>query len=193
MRLGIDVSNNNGVIDWCLVALSGVQVAVIKVSEGTDFHDDFYAANLRGARDAGLKVGAYHFGRPSANTGANEARFFANIVNAAGRADFYVLDQEDDRVPEFADLGAHTLDFLETSSELLGSPHKLYSSHGYMRDHKIEGRKDIAAYDLWLASWQTQEPMTVLPWAGWLGWQFTSKGFTPGVGLVDQSLWRMSI
>lgn len=190
MILGIDVSNNNGLIHWPLVAESGIGRAVIKSSEGTSFHDDYYAANVRGARDAGLRVEAYHFGRPSLNSGAAEAKYAAAIIKAGGEVDGYWLDLEDEDVSPYADLGAYALDFLETASELLGVRWGLYSSHGYLRDHKCESRCDLGTYKLWLASWQTVEPMSVLGWAAWEGWQFTDRGVTPGVGLVDQSLWK---
>lgn len=190
MRLGIDVSNLNGIVDWAMVADSGVSVAVLKASEGTYFHDDYFHANFRGARDAGLTVGAYHFARPSANTGAQEARFFCQIVESVGVPDFYVLDQEDDRVPIGAGLVAHSLDFFETTNHIVGGDLWLYSSQGYMRDHGMEGASELGAYKLWLASWQVSEPMKVLPWSEWRAWQFTDRGYTPGVGMVDQSLWR---
>jgi lysozyme len=59
--LGVDVSEHQGVIDWPRVAASGVSFAIVKVREGTTYADPRGQANIKGARSAGLVVGAYHF------------------------------------------------------------------------------------------------------------------------------------
>lgn len=60
-RYGIDVSSHQGIIDWTAVASDDVAFAYVKASEGGDFVDVRFEANLRDAQRAGLKVGAYHF------------------------------------------------------------------------------------------------------------------------------------
>jgi lysozyme len=60
---GIDVSSHQGHIDWKRVAGSGVRFVYLKATEGGDFQDKAFAENLRGAREAGLICGAYHFFR----------------------------------------------------------------------------------------------------------------------------------
>lgn len=81
---GIDVSNNNGTIDWVKVRRSGVRFAYIKVTEG-DWHDPTAAHNARAARAAGLLVGAYCFLRPKpGRTGAQEADTFIAAARACG-------------------------------------------------------------------------------------------------------------
>jgi len=58
---GIDVSSHQGVIDWDAVAADGIEAAYIKASEGGAFRDSRFIGNWRGATQAGLRVGAYHF------------------------------------------------------------------------------------------------------------------------------------
>ncbi len=58
---GLDVSAHQGVIDWRAVAADGIAATYIKASEGGALKDPRFAANWKGARAAGLKVGAYHF------------------------------------------------------------------------------------------------------------------------------------
>ncbi|MGL5819186.1 MAG: GH25 family lysozyme [Phycicoccus sp.] len=60
-RYGLDVSSHQGRIDWPAVAGDGIDAAYIKASEGATYHDERFAENWRGARGAGLDVGAYHF------------------------------------------------------------------------------------------------------------------------------------
>jgi lysozyme len=58
---GIDVSAHQGDIDWDLVASDDIDFAYAKASEGGDLVDERYVENAEGAREAGLRVGAYHF------------------------------------------------------------------------------------------------------------------------------------
>ena len=59
----IDVSAHQGCIDWPRVAASGVKGAVLRAGYGDDIRqqDTQFAANIRGALAAGLKVAVYWF------------------------------------------------------------------------------------------------------------------------------------
>ncbi len=64
--LGIDVSKWNGRIDWNAVKNSGVSYVIIRCgyrgsSQGMLVEDPRFAANIKGATNAGLKVGVYFF------------------------------------------------------------------------------------------------------------------------------------
>ena len=58
---GIDVSKYQGEVDWPTVAASGVKFAWIKATEGGDRLDERFAADWQGAKDAGIRRGAYLF------------------------------------------------------------------------------------------------------------------------------------
>ena len=58
---GIDVSQHNGVIDWRLVAASGIDFAYIRATQGRTVADRSFAKNWAEAEAAGLRRGAYHF------------------------------------------------------------------------------------------------------------------------------------
>jgi lysozyme len=58
---GIDVSHYQGDINWRAVAHDHVSFAYIKATEGADNRDARFARNWRGARSAGIRVGAYHY------------------------------------------------------------------------------------------------------------------------------------
>lgn len=58
---GVDVSHHQGEIDWPAVADDGIEFAYIKASEGGDFPDRFFEQNWRGAKEAGVLRGVYHF------------------------------------------------------------------------------------------------------------------------------------
>lgn len=58
---GIDVSENNGVVDWPAVADAGIEFAIIRSSYGQHSKDSRFAENVAGAKAVGLKVGTYHY------------------------------------------------------------------------------------------------------------------------------------
>ena len=58
---GVDVSAYQGRIDWPTLAAQDVDFAYLKATGGSGFVDERFDDNLRGARKAGLLVGAYHF------------------------------------------------------------------------------------------------------------------------------------
>ena len=65
-RLGVDVSDHNEWVDWETVADQGITFAFVRLGyrgmgDGELYYDDYYEANLDGARAAGLDVGAYFF------------------------------------------------------------------------------------------------------------------------------------
>ena len=58
---GIDVSENNGAIDWQAVKNEGIEFVIIRCSYGLHSKDGNFAENVAGAHEVGLKVGAYHY------------------------------------------------------------------------------------------------------------------------------------
>jgi lysozyme len=58
---GIDVSDNNGEVNWQAVADSGVGFVMVACSYGKTGRHDRFAENVNGAHAVGLKVGAYHY------------------------------------------------------------------------------------------------------------------------------------
>jgi GH25 family lysozyme M1 (1,4-beta-N-acetylmuramidase) len=61
MTKGIDVSENNGHIDWQAVAAAGMKFAIVRSSYGRYAADEDFIRNVNGAHDAGLLCGAYHY------------------------------------------------------------------------------------------------------------------------------------
>lgn len=59
---GVDVSHWNGKIDWTILAAhrGRISFAYVKGSEGANFKDPQFDQNWQGAKQAGLKRGAYH-------------------------------------------------------------------------------------------------------------------------------------
>ena len=61
MVKGIDVSENNGFVDWQAVADAGMKFAIVRSSYGRNSRDENFLRNVDGAHSVGLKCGAYHY------------------------------------------------------------------------------------------------------------------------------------
>lgn len=85
MRYGIDVSENNGEIDWDDVKEAGVQFAIVRSSYGKSSRDEMFLENVNGAHSVGLQVGAYHYGYGLTTADAmQEAINCKNAIEEAG-------------------------------------------------------------------------------------------------------------
>jgi GH25 family lysozyme M1 (1,4-beta-N-acetylmuramidase) len=58
---GIDVSNNDGSIEFNKVAEQGIEYVYLKGTEGGNFTDKYMDEFYQGCKNNNLKVGVYHF------------------------------------------------------------------------------------------------------------------------------------
>jgi GH25 family lysozyme M1 (1,4-beta-N-acetylmuramidase) len=84
---GIDVSNNNGPVNWNSVRSAGVVFAWAKATEGTYFTDGYFAGNMKNGKNAGIYMGAYDFARPDLSSASTEANYFWNVAGSTVKAD----------------------------------------------------------------------------------------------------------
>lgn len=85
MVKGVDVSENNGTINWQVIANAGYKFAFVRSSYGRHEVDSQFTANVEGAHAAGLKVGAYHYSYAlNAEQAAEEAAHCKQVIEAAG-------------------------------------------------------------------------------------------------------------
>ncbi|ASR46798.1 1,4-beta-N-acetylmuramidase [Paenibacillus kribbensis] len=184
---GIDVSHYNGNIDWQQVAAAGKTFAFIKATEGTKYQDSQFLANVQGARDANILVGAYHFLNATTADGARQeaANFARAIDSAGGRLDLPpVLDYENNPknlTPAQISEVAHA--FLDEMEKLTGRQPIVYTGNVFAS--KFD--PTFSMYKLWVARYSTtQKPTAVPAWNSWWAWQYSSTGSVPGInGAVD--------
>jgi GH25 family lysozyme M1 (1,4-beta-N-acetylmuramidase) len=187
---GIDVSNHQGTVDWRAVKEAGYTFAWVKSSEGTTFVDSTFHRNVRAAKAAGLKVGAYHFLRPRRDrSGAAEADVFAKLLKAAGlgAGDLVpVMDIESADGLSPSEVAAYTRAFRK---QLVAHGHKkvaLYTFPFFMRSWPTWAKTS----PLWIADFRgLAKPTLPAPWTSYAAWQHTDKGSVPGVkGLCDKNI-----
>lgn len=171
---GIDISAHNGEIDFRRVAEAGIEFVIIKATEGGNFKDKAFLSNVRRAREAGLKVGAYHFFRfdtPGYMQGLN----FVNSIQGRHLDLPVVIDIEEwanptsQPTPKVMGRLGEMIDHLESH----GYRVMLYTNkNGYERF--VRGR--LEGYPLWICS-LAQEPEGM----EWTLWQSTHNGRVDGV------------
>ena len=85
MKKGIDVSRWQGDIDWTKVREAGIEFAIIKAGGSDDgfYTDSKFEKNYKGAKEAGISVGAYYIVGSkcvSRIDGVSDANRFINII-----------------------------------------------------------------------------------------------------------------
>lgn len=183
-REGIDVSHYQGKIDWTRVAREGdIAYAYVKATEGADLVDDRHALNIAGARQAGVKVGSYHFYRPKAGVEAQLRNFFS-AVQKHEQDLVPIVDIEDDRGVSEEKFIADLTEFIQRVTQHFGKKPLLYTGQNFYNKHFQGLFKD---YQWMIAKYQEEIPV-LLDGRNYLMWQYTAKGRVPGInGNVDRS------
>lgn len=168
---GIDVSNNNGHVDFAAVHKAGYRFAFLKASEGTTFVDSYFASNAKAAKAAGLRVGAYHF--LDASPAAAQAKHFAARIHAAGLKPGDLLPVAD--VEKTGVTTGQAVAFIDAVHRELGVKPLIYTSPGFARWPSTFGCR------LWVAHYGVSHPTIPPPWTAYAAWQHSQSGHVPGV------------
>ena len=185
-RLGIDVSEAQGAIDWQAVANDGVDFAIVRAgyrgtTEGDVYTDPMFDANIDGAIDAGLDVGVYFYSQALTEEEAREeaqlclyeingrelqypvAFDYELTVHGTGRADNI----------DAAQAAANAKAFCE-EIEKGGYEAILY---GNQHDVARHGLTTLSEYPIWHSEYGTL-PSADYPF---VMWQYTNQGSVDGV------------
>ena len=192
--MGIDVSAHQKEIDWEQVAASGVRFAFVRIGYrgyvyGALSADDYYAANLEGARAAGIEVGAYFFSQAvSVEEALEEAEFALRLLDGYELDLPLVFDWEHmgpesrtyDTQPRI--LTDMTIAFCERVKAAGYTPMIYFNSSQALHFMHLE---ELTDYPFWLAMYDiTME----FPYQFEL-WQYTNRGTLPGIDtFVDVNL-----
>lgn len=190
---GIDVSSYQGEINWGAVKNAGIDYAVIRLGyRGSEtariVRDARFEQNIRGAINAGLRVGIYFVTQAVNEAEAREeANYCLNAVAGYGLAMPIFVDVEGsgggrgDKI----DRGTRT-QVLKTFCQTVTAGGRLagvYSSKKWMTDN-ID-MQQLTQYSIWLAQYYHEKTWTQTRVDAW---QFTSSGNVPGIsGRVDMN------
>ncbi|OZM71692.1 lysozyme [Amycolatopsis antarctica] len=190
--LGIDVSNHNGTVDFGSVKKDGRDFAFVLASDGNSFSSPEFSKQYKGAGEAGLIRGAYHFARPGGSA-AKQADHFLSVADYSndGKSLPPVVDMEAN--PDGAacyGLGAAEMKdwikgFLARVKEKTERDAIIYTSPGFWKD--CTGNSEMFTENpLWVAAWKVDKPEVPGGWKNYTFWQYSDSGSVPGVsGPVD--------
>lgn len=191
---GIDVSKWNKEIDWNQVADSGVEFVIIRCgyrgsNSGYLVEDPYFEQNIRGAKNAGLKVGVYFFTQAMDVTEAVEEASIALTLCAEYELDYPIfIDTEGAGGNGRADnLDAVTrtevCDAFCRTIESSGYRAGVYASCNWFNNNLISD--GLGHHYIWLAEYRK-----VPQYSGKYDmWQYTSKGSVAGIdGNVDLNI-----
>lgn len=183
---GVDVSAYQGDIDWQKVKASGIDFAIIRLGyrgyeSGKLVEDKYARENLKNAKAAGLRVGAYFFSQ-ALNTKEvdGEIAFMLDILGDTVLDMPIVLDWE---IPastaRTANMDGQTLTQIQqhfcATMESKGYQPMIYFN--WHQSENLYTLSELEDYPFWLALYQDR--MTY-PWRVEM-WQWTSSGKVPGI------------
>lgn len=178
---GIDVSNNNGSIDWNKAKTSNVEIVLIKATESNWFKDKYLKANYNGAKANGIKVGIYHFFRCDRNA-REQAEFFVNYIKEVGATNYdckLCLDIETTEGQSGNTITTMAVEFLERVKELTGKEVMIYTGPSFANSY-LDNR--LSKYPCWIAHYGVSKPMPTHVWgSNYAGHQYSSTGRINGV------------
>lgn len=198
-KVGIDVSEHQGAIDWATVATQ-VDFAIIRLgyrgyTSGGLALDAYYSSNIAGATEQGIPVGVYFYSQATTyEEGVEEANFVLSNLGDYGLAYPIVLDREDPMSEDARtnDLTAeqHTqaaLGFLDT---IRASGHRAMMYTYRMYYALYLDLEQIYNYPIWFAQY-ADEPDWPYEFSIW---QYTESGTVAGIsGPVDLNLEMMPL
>lgn len=210
LKVGIDVSYHNGKINWTKVKNAGVEFAILRVgyrgsSQGTLNEDVKFQEYIKGAKEAGIKVGVYFFSQAISEAEAvKEAKYTLERIKDYELDLPVCFDYEyyaDGRLKKAnlskAKKTANARAFCETV-ERAGYPAMIYSSTTWFLD-ELDAESLSEDYALWMAryNWTSYKESAnngqgeKTRYSGRIDiWQCTEEAAVSGIGTrVDLDYW----
>ncbi len=188
----IDVSHNNGVIDWDKLKMNIPKIdgVFIKANEGIGAVDPQLVINANAAKRVGIPVSYYHFASlnyyDAVKDGAAEATYFISLLKTLPAADMpLVLDIETNKIGLApVQVLSWINSFFDTMKKAGYTKLMLYSYSPFLNTN-LPGSHNLGGYPLWIASYSSKFAVP----RGWLNatyWQYNNKGNVAGInGDVD--------
>lgn len=196
-KIGIDVSEFQGNIDWEKVKAAGIEVAIIRIGyrgygkSGTIKLDSKAYSYLRGAQEVGIATGVYFFSSAiNREEGIEEAQFVLDSISGYNITEPVIIDTE--RVFEDESARANNISVEERTDavkgfcetiEAAGYTPMIYASRDqFVRYLNVD---IIGNWEFWYCSYDN----TSFPYHT-EGYQYSRKGYVDGISTeVDMDVW----
>lgn len=196
-RLGVDVSENQHVIDWQRVAADGVDFAMIRLgyrgaTQGDLYLDEYYSTNLAQAQEAGLDCGVYFFSQAnSPEEAVEEADFVLEHLGGAA-LEYPIAFDSEERVLGLEESRVTNLDPATMTAVAQAFCQRIqeagYDTMIYGNGHDI-GRftkNDVRDEPIWWAEYGIDQPSAKLDIEMW---QYANGGQVAGIDTaVDMNI-----
>lgn len=197
-RVGVDVSEWQGNIDWAKVKNSGVSFAIIRCGYGSNksnYDDDQFLNNVKGARANGIDIGIYLYSyADDVNDATSEAQHVLRLLDEAN------LSPSDLAYPVFYDLEDDSVLALSASQKgqlatkfcnaitSAGYEVGIYSNLNWWSNFLTDSAFDNSNWYRWAARYPGSNKATSSGVSGTDIWQFSDCGHVDGIsGNVDMN------
>lgn len=186
----LNVSSQQGKINWKKVKSTGVEHVIMKASEGSFLQDVTFLYNWEMAKMNNIRTSAYHHMRAL----MNPEEQVANIRNTLSLTTFdttrdllaiFVEETGNEcATPEQVAYGLYRL--LKGLEYNNFSNICIYCSHNYWENQVNWGIYDFSVYPLWIAWYDDKidsQPLIPTTWksVGWTIWQYSQLGRMDGI------------
>jgi GH25 family lysozyme M1 (1,4-beta-N-acetylmuramidase) len=203
--IGLDCSKYQKDITWSKAKVAGIDFAIVKITEGSTYHEDnIYnvKARIMDAQKNKIKIGYYHFARPSDNPNP-EQDALEEVQNVLGHIGYLPKAQ----LPLALDIEAysttniwdnkvdHMNRFIQTFIDKLKERNIDVIIYSYKSFLDINSSPIFGQYPLWIAAYlnnpEVNLPVIPIGWNEWQIWQFTEKGQVNGYnGDIDLNIMK---
>ena len=195
----IDVSSNNGVIDWTKAAADGVKDVIIRLSLGYNDKDKKADGYAKDALKAGIRVSYYHLAYPDKKTGTvkgdakQEANYFTGLFLAGKMPAPHWLAIDLENMANGWDTPLNKSEYLEWVTVFLTEVYTatgivclIYSNRSYLDTH-LPVKHGLEKLPLWIANYNpVAYPPLPKGWTEYFLWQYSDSGKVNGIsGKVD--------
>lgn len=174
---GMDASHYQGNISWKAVTQSSnhIEFVYLKATEGRTYVDSTFKTNWNGARNVGLKVGAYHF-FSSSSSGEDQAKNFIAAVPKVKGA-----------LPPAIDIEATITQENDFKKQVTAFVKLVQAHYGQKPVFYVPPRiynilySEYSDYPFWVINTKSKPDVV-----DWTFWQYTYNGSIAGInGKVD--------
>ena len=190
---GVDVSRHNGKVNWERLKYEGIAFAYIKSTEGSSHIDVKYGDNYKRAKEAEVKVGAYHFYTFGLD-GLLQAKHFIHNTTVSSNDLIPAIDVEHSHINRYSKDNNYKQHVI---NELIKLERELYEYFGvrpliytnkdcyklYIEDYFPENK-------IWMSDLHNKPQIKD---DNWIMWQFSHTGNIDGIsGDIDLNYFRYS-
>ncbi len=184
----IDLSSNQGTVDFKKLKEAGVTDVILRTSMGYNTEDKMVKSYSKGAIDNGLNISYYHFAYPDMKIGSTvesdaiaEATYFVKCIKELPTYKNLVVDLEQETLLNKNDFQTWVKTWLDTVEKLTTTQPIIYTYTDYLNRH-LASSHPFGSFRLWIANYSAKEnPPLPTGWNKYFMWQYTEKGHVDGI------------